>query len=75
MQVAATVPSSSTAERKRPFWRETLQPYARPHVGRSIADVLTSVVPYLALSVGMYWLLDVSYLLDVVVTEQTPQAM
>ena len=67
MQVAATVPSSTTAERKRPFWRETLQPYARPHLGRSIADVLTSVVPYLALSVGMYWLLDVSYLLVLLV--------
>src|SRR3954467_763400 len=52
---------------ERPFWKESLQPYARPHLGRSIADVLTSVVPYLALSVGMYWLLDVSYLLVLLV--------
>ena len=42
-------------------WREVLAPYARPHLGRSIGDMLTSVVPYLALCVAMYQLLDVSY--------------
>ena len=33
-----------------PFWREALAPYARPRVGRSVLDVATSAVPYLALS-------------------------
>ena len=47
----------------RPFWRATLAPYARPRLGRSVLDVATSVVPYLALSVLMYLALDVSYLL------------
>ena len=47
----------------RPFWREALAPYAQPHLGRSVVDIATSVVPYLALSVLMYLALDVSYLL------------
>src|SRR6476659_8536384 len=51
----------------RPAWKDALAPYARPHLGRSIVDILTSVVPYLALSVAMYFLLDVSYLLVLVV--------
>jgi omega-6 fatty acid desaturase (delta-12 desaturase) len=45
------------------FWRDALAPYARPHVGRSVLDIGTSVVPYLALSATMYLLLNVSYLL------------
>jgi omega-6 fatty acid desaturase (delta-12 desaturase) len=44
-------------------WQETLAPYARAHLGRSLLDVATSVVPYLALWVLMYLALDVSYLL------------
>ncbi len=47
----------------RPFWRDAIAPYARPHLGRSVLDLLTSVVPYLGLSVAMYFALDVSYLL------------
>jgi omega-6 fatty acid desaturase (delta-12 desaturase) len=46
-----------------PFWREALAPYARAHLGRSLLDLATSVVPYLALLVLMYLALDVSYLL------------
>ena len=46
---------------ERPWWREVLAPYARPHLGRSMLDLATSVVPYLALSVAMYFLLDVSF--------------
>jgi omega-6 fatty acid desaturase (delta-12 desaturase) len=45
----------------RPAWKVALAPYARPHLGRSIVDLLTSVLPYAGLSVGMYFLLDVSY--------------
>src|SRR5512132_4213520 len=44
-------------------WREVLAPYARPRLGRSLLDIATSVVPYLALWVLMYLSLDVSYLL------------
>jgi acyl-lipid omega-6 desaturase (Delta-12 desaturase) len=54
---------SSAPGTKRPFWREALAPYARPHLGRSLLDIATSVVPYLALSALMYLALDVSYLL------------
>jgi acyl-lipid omega-6 desaturase (Delta-12 desaturase) len=45
------------------FEREALAPYERPHLGRSLVDMATSVVPYLALSGLMYLALDVSYLL------------
>src|SRR4051812_14120429 len=51
----------------RPAWKEALAPYARPHVGRSIVDLLTSVVPYLGLCVAMWLLLDVSYWLVLLV--------
>jgi omega-6 fatty acid desaturase (delta-12 desaturase) len=45
------------------FWRDTLAPYARPRLGRSLLDLATSVAPYLALTAAMYWALGVSYLL------------
>jgi omega-6 fatty acid desaturase (delta-12 desaturase) len=54
---------SAVPGRERPFWREALAPYARPHLGRSLLDIATSLVPYLALSVLMYLALDASYLL------------
>src|SRR5919106_1709303 len=41
-------------------WQKGLAAYARPHLGRSLVDVATSVVPYLALYVAMYLALDVS---------------
>jgi acyl-lipid omega-6 desaturase (Delta-12 desaturase) len=44
------------------FWRERLAPYAKPRVGRGLLDLATSVVPYLALTVAGYVLLQVSYL-------------
>ncbi len=47
------------------FWRETLAPYAKAHRGRALADIATSVVPYLALSVAMYFALEVSLLLAI----------
>jgi acyl-lipid omega-6 desaturase (Delta-12 desaturase) len=49
--------------RERPFWRESVAPYARPHLGRGMRDLATSVVPFLALWTLMYLALDVSYLL------------
>jgi acyl-lipid omega-6 desaturase (Delta-12 desaturase) len=44
-----------------PYWRKALAPYAQPDLRRSGVDVLTSVVPYLVLSVAMYLLVDTSY--------------
>ncbi len=49
-------------------WQQTLAPYARPRLGRSLIDIATSVAPYLALSVLMYQLLGVSYLLVLLVS-------
>jgi omega-6 fatty acid desaturase (delta-12 desaturase) len=58
----ATLPAPSAKSRSgRAWWRDAIAPYAQPHLGRSILDIATSVVPYLALSVVMYNLLDVSY--------------
>jgi acyl-lipid omega-6 desaturase (Delta-12 desaturase) len=53
------------------FWRQALAPYAQPHLGRSLLDIATSVVPYLALSVLMYLALGVSYLLVLVIAIPT----
>ena len=57
------VPRPSGDGSSPPFGRAEVAPYARPHLGRSLLDLATSVVPYLALSVAMYFALDVSYLL------------
>jgi len=59
-------PDSAESERSRaprPFWAEPLAPYARPSLPRSALDLLTSAVPYLGLSVAMYFSLRVSYFL------------
>jgi omega-6 fatty acid desaturase (delta-12 desaturase) len=48
-------------------WRETLAPYTHPHLGRSVLDLATSVVPYLALSTLMFESLKVSYLLTLLI--------
>jgi len=61
-----SIADPAAAESPRPggaFWREALDPYAKPRLGRSLLDVATSVLPYLALSVAMYRALGVSYLL------------
>jgi omega-6 fatty acid desaturase (delta-12 desaturase) len=42
----------------RPAWAETLAPYAQPRLGRSLLDIVTSAVPYLALTVLMYVVLQ-----------------
>jgi omega-6 fatty acid desaturase (delta-12 desaturase) len=55
------------AAERWPGWREELDPYARPRVGRSLLSLATSVLPYLALSVLMYLSLDVSYLLTLLI--------
>ncbi len=40
-----------------------MAPYAQPRLGRSLLDLATSVVPYVALTAAGYLLRDVSYLL------------
>jgi omega-6 fatty acid desaturase (delta-12 desaturase) len=55
----------------RPAWNQVLAPYARPRLARSLLDIATSVVPYLALSVLMYLLLGVSDLLVLAVAVPT----
>jgi omega-6 fatty acid desaturase (delta-12 desaturase) len=61
--IATAGPGSTRPRPGEPAWREGLAPYARPRLGRSLLDLATSVVPYLALWVLMYLSLDVSYLL------------
>jgi omega-6 fatty acid desaturase (delta-12 desaturase) len=46
--------SNMSQSANRPFWTDTLAPYARPRLGRSLVDIVTSVVPYLILSVVIY---------------------
>jgi acyl-lipid omega-6 desaturase (Delta-12 desaturase) len=43
--------------------REALAAYAQPRIGRSVLELMTSIVPYLVLSVLMYRALATSYLL------------
>jgi acyl-lipid omega-6 desaturase (Delta-12 desaturase) len=56
---------------ERPYWREALAPYARPRLDRSLLDLATSVVAYLALSVAMYLAVRVSYVLVLVIAVPT----
>lgn len=62
MSAMATVETNATGTPRAP-WRPAVAEYAQPHLGRTLLDLATSVVPYLALLVGMYFALDVSVLL------------
>jgi omega-6 fatty acid desaturase (delta-12 desaturase) len=57
------------AAKRRPkaWWLEPLEPYAGADLRRSIVFLSTSVVPYVALWVAMYFLLDVSFWLSLLV--------
>jgi acyl-lipid omega-6 desaturase (Delta-12 desaturase) len=52
-------------------WREALEPYSRPRLGRSLVEIATSVVPYLALSALIYATLGMSDLLTVALAVPT----
>jgi omega-6 fatty acid desaturase (delta-12 desaturase) len=54
--------SNMSETSQRPFWTQALTPYAQPRLGRSLLDIATSVVPYLALSVLIYNLIGYSVL-------------
>ncbi len=46
--IEATQPPAAAKSRiERPYWREDLAPYAQPHLGRSVRELATSVLPYL----------------------------
>ena len=55
--------ATSPESQRNAHWRQALAPYAQPHLGRGVLDIVTSVVPYVVLSVLMYLTLDSSYLL------------
>ena len=59
----ATSPTSQSTRASGDDWRESVDPYARPHLGRAIFSLSTSVLPFLALWTLMYLALDVSYLI------------
>jgi omega-6 fatty acid desaturase (delta-12 desaturase) len=60
---AGAVESSPRLPQEPVLWREALAAYAKPHRLRSVVDVCTSVVPYLALCVAIYFALQVSLVL------------
>jgi omega-6 fatty acid desaturase (delta-12 desaturase) len=65
---AGSISSASTAVAarpgaERPFWRDALLPYAEPRLGRSLLDLMTSVVPFVAVTVLMYLGSSVSWLI------------
>jgi acyl-lipid omega-6 desaturase (Delta-12 desaturase) len=68
-QVAPASPAATVGEPSGggAYWRDALAPYARPRLARSMLDLATAVVPYLALSVAMYFAIGVSYLLVLVI--------
>jgi omega-6 fatty acid desaturase (delta-12 desaturase) len=57
---AESHPSPSADAERRPFWRDSIEPYERPSALRALLDLATSVVPYLALSVAGYLAIGVS---------------
>ncbi len=68
-----TLETNYTAPRVRPPWKADIAPYACASVARSVLDLLTSVVPYLALWVAMVLMLraGVSYWLVLAVAVPT----
>ena len=60
-----------TEPSNRPAWAEILAPYAQPRLWRSLIDIITSAVPYLALSVLMYVVLQHSVTLALVLAIPT----
>jgi acyl-lipid omega-6 desaturase (Delta-12 desaturase) len=59
-------PDSSAGSDSPRSWRGVLDAYAQPRLGRSVLDLATSAVPYLALLVAMTLALRVSILLSLV---------
>jgi acyl-lipid omega-6 desaturase (Delta-12 desaturase) len=60
---AVETPVAPGPVRPATAWRDIVAPYTRPNLRRSVTQIATSLLPYLALSGLMYLALDVSYLL------------
>ncbi|HYH52596.1 MAG TPA: fatty acid desaturase [Solirubrobacterales bacterium] len=58
--IATPAPTAAEQGTDRVYWREAVAGYERPSLRRSLVDLATSVVPYLALTVAMYLSLQVS---------------
>src|SRR4051794_10339529 len=72
MSEVLTAPAATSTAHSRyegAYWKDAVAPYAQSHVGRSVLDLLTSVVPYLGLSAVMVLMLraDISPWLVVLV--------
>ncbi len=59
---------AKTPRRERPTWARDLEPYSNPTWGRSLLDIATSVVPYLALTVTAYLVFGTSVWLALALT-------
>ena len=70
-EIPSASPTGGIRQSGEVFWRETLAPYAQPRLWRSLVDIATSIVPYVALTAVSYLLLDVSYLLVLAVAVPT----
>src|SRR4051794_39799849 len=61
MSAGVTVQGAVAGGARAP-WKDAVAPYAKPRLSRTLLDIASSVVPYLALLTAMYLLLDVSVL-------------
>ena len=52
---------SSVVNNGKSGWRQAIKPYAQANTGRSIWQIVNTIVPYIALWVLMYYSLRVSY--------------
>src|SRR3954469_4549771 len=59
MSAAGAVQGAGVGGARAP-WKAAVAPYAKPRLARTLLDVASSVVPYLALLIAMYLLLDAS---------------
>src|SRR4051794_139924 len=59
MSAGAAVDEAVVGGARAP-WKAAVAPYAKPRLARTLLDVASSVLPYLALLIAMYLLLDVS---------------
>jgi omega-6 fatty acid desaturase (delta-12 desaturase) len=59
---------STPAADNRPAWLQAAAPYRRPHHGRSVAQIITTIGPYLMLWAGMVLLSKISIWLALLLT-------
>lgn len=64
-----TKPSSHSLERHE--WKSIVDRYRQPVASRSTWQLISTLVPFAALTIAMYWSLDVSYLLTLLLAVPT----